>query len=53
MTFQVLKEAGIEMTVFWAVAPCALMMEAASTFETSVCLYQSSRLTSQKTVFFG
>jgi hypothetical protein len=39
----------IEMTVFWVVAPCsldqggALMMEVASTYETSVNFYQTTR----------
>jgi hypothetical protein len=31
------------MTVFWDVAPIALMMEAASTAETSVNFYQTTR----------
>jgi hypothetical protein len=52
--FQVLTAASMKMTVFWVVAPCcykftdgswrwALMMEAASTSEMSVNLYQTAR----------
>jgi hypothetical protein len=49
--FQVLMAATVQMIVFWIVAPCSLvevyqglMMEAASTSETSVNLYQTIRL---------
>jgi hypothetical protein len=38
--------ASVKMAVFWVVAPCraiALMMEAASTSETSVNFYQTTR----------
>jgi hypothetical protein len=39
--------ANMEMTVFWDVVPCsiaiALMMEAASTSETSVNFYRTTR----------
>jgi hypothetical protein len=42
----------MKMTVFWDVAPCSLMMEAASTFKTSVNFYQTTGATSQKTVIF-
>jgi hypothetical protein len=54
--FQVLRAANKKMVVFWVVAPCslvkvyrrfrgliALMMEAASTSETSVNFYQTTR----------
>jgi hypothetical protein len=41
----------MKMTVFWDVA-MALMMEAASTSETSVNFYQTIGATSQKTVIF-
>jgi hypothetical protein len=39
------------MTVFW-IAAIALMMEAASTPETSVNFYQTTRKTTQKTAIF-
>jgi hypothetical protein len=34
--------ASMKMTVFWDTAPCALMVEAASTSETSVNFYQTT-----------
>jgi hypothetical protein len=45
---QILTAASIKMAVFWEVAPCSLvevylMMEAASTSETSVNFYQATR----------
>jgi hypothetical protein len=41
--FQVLTAASMKMAVFWVVAPCiSLMMEAASTSETSVNFYQTT-----------
>jgi hypothetical protein len=54
MRFQVLTAASMKMTVFWDFAPCslveidrrfrgALMMEAASTSETSVNFYETTR----------
>jgi hypothetical protein len=33
----------LKMAVFWVVAPCALMMEAASTSEASVNFHQTTR----------
>jgi hypothetical protein len=62
--FHVFTAAIMEMTVFWNVALCSLvdvsevlaasiiraMMEAASTSETSINFYQTTRPTSQKTV---
>jgi hypothetical protein len=45
--FILLTAAGINITVFWVVAPCSklmtLMMESASTSETSVNFYQTTR----------
>jgi hypothetical protein len=41
--FEVLTAASMKMAVFWVVAPCSLMMEAASTSETSVNFYQTTR----------
>jgi hypothetical protein len=51
LRFQVLTTAIMKVAVFWVVAPCslvevyrpALMMEAASTSETSVNFYQTTR----------
>jgi hypothetical protein len=45
MGFQVITAASMKKTVFWVVAPCilSLMMEAASTSETSVNFYQTTR----------
>jgi hypothetical protein len=33
----------MKMAVFWVLAPCSVMAEAASTSETSVNLYQTTR----------
>jgi hypothetical protein len=33
----------LKMAVFWVVAPCSLMMEAANTSETSVNFHQTTR----------
>jgi hypothetical protein len=41
--FQVLTTATMKMAVFWIVTSCSLMMEAASTSETSVNFYQTTR----------
>jgi hypothetical protein len=43
MRFHVLTAASMKMAVFWVVAPCSLMMEAASASETSVNFYQTIR----------
>jgi hypothetical protein len=55
MRFQVFKAASMQMAIFWVVAPCSLvevyrgfraitlMVEAASTSETSVNFYQITR----------
>jgi uncharacterized protein YpmB len=40
------------MTVFWVVLIIALMMAAASTYETSVNFYQNARRNNQKTAIF-
>jgi hypothetical protein len=39
---QVLTAASMKMAVFWDVAPCSLMTEAASASETSVNFYQTT-----------
>jgi hypothetical protein len=52
--FEVLTAASVEMAVFWVVAPCraiVLLMEVASTSDTSVNVYQTTRRT-QKTAIF-
>jgi hypothetical protein len=44
--------ASMKMTVFWDDAMIALMMEAASTSETSVKFYRTTGVTTQKTAIF-
>jgi hypothetical protein len=44
--FEILDAASVKIAVFWFIAhsrPIDLMMEAASTFETSVNFYQNAR----------
>jgi hypothetical protein len=42
----------MKMAVFWVVAPCSLMMEAASTSETSVNFYQTTRRSIPETTIY-
>jgi hypothetical protein len=54
--FEILTTAIVKMAVFWVVMPCSLsivlMMEAASTSETLLNLYQTTRHYNQKTAIF-
>jgi hypothetical protein len=54
LRFEVLTAERMKMAVFRVVAPSiiALMMEAASTSETLVNFYQTTRRTTQKTAIF-
>jgi hypothetical protein len=41
--FEVFTAANMKMAVFWVVETCSLMLETASTSETSVSFYQTTR----------